>query len=107
MRKQRLRILSTSFTSTDTICGYPTAFNPIRFGPQLTPKKPHTITHSPENNTCQMVTHSGTYAPNCCCNCCVTGILLLNYWDRIKVQVQTLTSTLYPNATLSMPLLSN
>ena len=72
-------------------------------------RKAHTITHSWKNNTCQTVTHPGTNAPNCCLTSTssVTGILPLSYWDKIKVQVETRTSILYPNASLSKPPLSN
>ena len=46
--------------------------------------KAPTITHSWKNNTCQMVTHPDTNAPNYCLNSirCVTGNLHLIYWDN-------------------------
>ena len=71
-------------------------------------RKAHTITHSWKNNTCQKVTHPGTNTPNCCLTSTssVAGILPLSYWDKIKIQVETRTSILYPNASLSKPSLS-
>ena len=72
-------------------------------------RKAHTITHSWKNNTCQMVTHPGTNAPNCCLTSTssVIGILPLSYWEKIKVQLGNWTSILYLNASLSKPPLSD
>jgi hypothetical protein len=83
------------------ICSYPLAINCIRFGLQLTLQE-GSYNHSFMEEQNVPVTLPGTNAPNCCLTStsCVTGILPLSYWDKIKFRWIL-------NASLSKPPLSN